>query len=209
MTDNDILVKREDAVNAWNLLQRNGFVPVNFKSALHRKIITDIGKHLPTLVKDEYAVEIHTKLFNETEKNSVLENAIDNAIEIDIGGVRAYILNDELHLDYLVEHNHYHNLGTGPELRLFLDISLVKRDNYNTISEIILSDPLSYIDPDYRQKIYRKQFYDLPFNSRLRFLAGDIFPSIRWMKQRHECGWPRVFLYYPRRVGKLIWLIYR
>jgi len=209
MTDNDILLKKKDAVNAWYLLQKNGFVPDNFKSALHRKIITDIGKHLPTLVKDGYAVEIHTKLFNEPAKNSNLHEYIDKASEIGIDGTMGFILNDDMHLEYLSEHNQDHIYGTGPELRLFLDISLLKRDNYISIKEDILSDPEKFKVTDYRKITYKKQFFELPYRSRLRFLAGDIFPSLRWMKQRHGCGWPKVLAYYPRRMGKLMWLITR
>ena len=44
MTDNDILVKRDDGLRAWNLLQNFGFEPVNIKSFLHKKVINDIGK---------------------------------------------------------------------------------------------------------------------------------------------------------------------
>ncbi len=68
MTDCDILVKKADALKAWLLLQENGFIPDIIKSPLHRKIIADIGKHLPTLRKDDYAVEIHHRLFREADK---------------------------------------------------------------------------------------------------------------------------------------------
>ena len=51
MTDNDILVKKADAMKAWLLLQKHGFIPEMIKSPLHRKIITEIGKHMPTLAK--------------------------------------------------------------------------------------------------------------------------------------------------------------
>ncbi len=79
MTDNDILLKKEDAVKAWHLLQENGFVSDMIKSNLHKKIIAEIGKHLPTLRKDDYPIEIHHKLFPESEKNKKLDEAIENA----------------------------------------------------------------------------------------------------------------------------------
>ena len=209
MTDNDILVKSEDALNAWNLLQKNGFESDIIKSALHKKIITGIGKHLPTLVKEGFAVEIHTKLFNDPAKNSKLTKAIDNASEINIDGTRAYILNNDIHLEYLTGHNLDHISATGPQLRLYLDISLLKQDNYVSLSEDILSEPEKFRIPGYRKNIYRQQFYGLPYRSRIRFLLGDIFPSVKWMKHRHNCGWPGVLLYYPRRWGKLFWLYRR
>jgi hypothetical protein len=181
----------------------------NFKSALHRKIITDIGKHLPTLVREGYAVEIHTKLFNEPAKNSNLSEAIEKASEIEIDGTSAYILSDDIHLQYLAEHNLDHISATGPELRLFLDISLLKHDNYYSINEDILADPGKFRIPGYRKKIYSQQFHGLSGRSRLRFLAGDLFPSLRWMKERHECGSMKALVYYPRRMGKLLWLLKR
>lgn len=207
MTDNDILVKREDGLRVWNLLQNFGFEPVNIKSFLYKKIITDIGKHLPTLVRDGYALEIHTRLFNDNEKNSNLGKAIDESVEIEIGDKKAFILNKSLHLDYLIEHNKDHLSGSDPELRLFLDISLLKKDNYNSINEEILSDPARFRINGYRQKIYKQQLKGLSFPAKVRFLIGDIFPSVSWMKERHECGWPKVLIYYPRRMGKLLWLI--
>jgi len=207
MTDNDILVKREDGLRAWNLLQNYGFEPVNIKSFLYKKIITDIGKHLPTLVRDGYALEIHLKLFNEKEKNSVLDHAVDNAVGIEIDGTKAFILNNELHLDYLIEHNNDHLSGSDLELRLFLDISLLKNDNYESINDALLSDPSGLRIHGYRQKIYRQQFRGLSFPSKLRFIAGDIFPSVKWMKERYSCGLPGVLIRYPARIGKIMWLI--
>jgi hypothetical protein len=206
MTDNDILVKREDGLKAWNLMQKNGLEPVNIKSRLHRKIITDIGKHLPTLVRDGYALEIHTRLFNDNDKNSNLDKAIDEAVEINIDGAKAFILNKELHLDYLIKHNKDHLSASAPELRLFLDISLLKEDNYISINEEILSDPSRFRINGYRRKIYRQQLKGLPVSSKLRFLAGDIFPSVSWMKERYGCGLAGVLIRYPARIGKLMWL---
>lgn len=207
MTDNDILVKREDGLRAWNLLQQHDFEPVNIKSRLHRNILTEIGKHLPTLVRDGYALEIHTRLFNENEKNSDLAKDIDEAVEIAIEGEKAFILDKKLHLDYLIEHNKDHLSASAPELRLFLDISLLKEDNYISINEEILSDPSRFRINGYRQKIYWQQLQGLPFSSRLRFLAGDIFPSVSWMKERYGCGLAGVLIRYPARIGKLVWLI--
>jgi hypothetical protein len=54
---------------------------------------------------------------------------------------------------------------------------------------------------------YIAQFRSLPRGIRLRYLAGDIFPSLEWMKQRHNCGTIRAFFLYPRRLGKVLWLV--
>jgi hypothetical protein len=209
MTDNDILVKRADGLKAWNLLQNYGFEPVNIKSFLHKKIIADIGKHLPTLVRDGYALEIHTRLFSDNEKNSNHDKAIDESVGIEIGNEKAFILNKELHLDYLTRHNIDHLSGSDPELRLFLDISILKEDNYRSINEAVFSDLSGFRNTDYRQKAYRQQLKSLPFLSGLRFLAGDIFPSMCWMKELYHCGSLKALVFFPGWLGKLLWLIKR
>ena len=64
MNDNDILVKSEDSIKAWRLLQQNGFTMEPFKSPLFRKIMFDFGRHLPAIYKEGYAIEIHDNLFD-------------------------------------------------------------------------------------------------------------------------------------------------
>ena len=60
MTDNDIMISKDESVKAWNLLHQSGFGPPEAKSWLHRKIMFETGQHMPALIKDGYAVEIHT-----------------------------------------------------------------------------------------------------------------------------------------------------
>ncbi len=64
MNDNDILIKPGESVRAWELLQRNGFMPEPVKSPLFKKIILNFGQHLPALYKNGYALEIHSTLFD-------------------------------------------------------------------------------------------------------------------------------------------------
>jgi hypothetical protein len=54
---------------------------------------------------------------------------------------------------------------------------------------------------------YVAQFRSMPRGIRLRYLAGDIFPSLKWMKQRHGCGTLKALILYPRRVGKVFWVM--
>ena len=135
MTDTDILVREEVGMKSWLLLQKNGFTPHNIKSPLHNKILPQIGKHFPTLLKNGYpvltegntyrpqkrvSVEIHTRLFDEPGKNEKLGEAIDSAVGIDIEGTRAFILSDEIHLEYLKSHLEYHLSAGGAQLRQYL-----------------------------------------------------------------------------------------
>jgi hypothetical protein len=207
MTDNDILVKKEDTLKAWLLLQNHGFVSDMIKSPLHRKIITETGKHMPTLSKDGYAVEIHHRLFQKTDKNERLNEAIDNAAEIDVEGTRAFILNDNIHLDYLKEHLHYHLVSGEAQLRLYLDMELIKPGSAPLFPEGFLTNSNRSGNPENRKNAYRAHFYSIPRRIRFRFLAGDIFPSLRWMKQRYHCGTLKALLLYPGRTGKVMWLV--
>jgi hypothetical protein len=207
MTDTDILVKRNDALKAWLILQQHGFVPELIKSPLHRKIITDIGKHLPTLLKDGYVVEIHNRLFYEADKNEIVDEAIENAITFEIEGAMAFMLRDDINLEYLKNHYQDHMASGGSQLRLWLDMELLKPGSGPAITREFLSDPDHSAGREQRKEYYRIQFFSIPVNERLRFLAGDIFPSIKWMKQRHGCGSVKALFLYPRRIGKVGWLL--
>jgi hypothetical protein len=207
MNDADILVKKGDVMKAWLLLQEHGFESDMIKSPFHEKIIAEMGKHMPTLRKNDYPIEIHYRLFYDHEKNEKLNDAVDNAVAIDLEGTRAYILNDDLHLDYLKEHLHYHLASGDSQLRLFLDVELIKPDSAPPIPDGFLINPNDSVKLKQRKNAYRIHFFSLPRNIRFRYLVGDFFPSVKWMKKRHGCGCVKTLLYYPQRMGKLIWLL--
>jgi hypothetical protein len=207
MTDTDILVKRNDALKAWNLLQKHGFVPEPLKSPLHRKIIMDLGKHLPSLLKESYQIEIHHRLFREKKKNELLNDAIDQAIPIRIAGTTGYILEKELHLEFLRQHNDYHLNAAGSQMKLYLDFQLLSPGEEVILPSGFISNPRQEGRPGNRKKIFSDVYYSMPASSRLRFLAGEVFPSLQWMKRRHNCGVVKALLLYPRRLGKLLWLL--
>ena len=206
MTDTDILVKRSDALNAWQLLQQHGFVPEPLKSPLHQKIILDLGKHLPTLIRESYQVEIHHKLFREKEKNELLDEAIDKAIPVQVGETTAYTLAKDLHLEYLRQHNDYHLTAAGSQMKLYLDFQLLSPHEEVILPPGFISNPRKEGSMGNRRKIFRDLFCSMPASSRLRFLSGEVFPSLNWMKKRHNCGIIKALLLYPRRIGKLLWL---
>jgi len=207
MTDTDILVKRSDALNAWQLLQQHGFVSEPLKSPLHRKIILDLGKHLPTLIRESYQVEIHHRLFREKEKNDLLDAAIGNAKPIQIVEATAYILDKDLHLEYLRQHNEYHLTAAGSQLKLYLDFQLLHPDENVVLPPGFISNPRKEGSIGNRRKIFRDLYYSMPASSRLRFLTGEVFPSPAWLKTRHNCGTIKALLLYPRRIGKLFWVL--
>jgi hypothetical protein len=59
-----------------------------------------------------------------------------------------------------------------------------------------------------KANFYRHVISDIPgLHRKFLFIIGDIFPTISFMKNRYKCNstW-RVLLYYPHRVGKILWL---
>jgi hypothetical protein len=55
---------------------------------------------------------------------------------------------------------------------------------------------------------YRHIISEIPgFHRKVIYILGDIFPSIRFMKKRYCCSGWRALVYYPQRIGKIMWLI--
>jgi hypothetical protein len=207
MTDNDILVKREDALRAWNLLKQNGYSHGPVKSPLHASIQLDIGKHLPGLSKDEYSVDIHHKLFSETDSENSSVDPVESAIEISINGTSAFILPPELQILHLVSHFKRHLDEGNCQLRLLADIILLDSTCNTGLPDSFLSKPQQGQDRKSLKNSFKILFKSVPAEKRLMFLVGDIFPSLQWMKKRYRCNSFRAILFYPLRIGKLAWLI--
>ena len=208
MTDNDIYVDSEESFKAWKLLQQNGFRMSPLKSSLFRKIIFELGQHLPALFKDDYAIEIHDKLYDiANNKDSNNKNPFDNCVEITVSGHKALILEKEMHLAYLMEHFDKHVLNGECQLRLYNDIKLLDSKSRVEISDSFISEPKQGYKIEFRKASYKAILQSIPPKHRLRFILGDMFPALAWMKERHGCSGMRAILYYPRRLGKLGWLV--
>jgi hypothetical protein len=208
MTDNDILVKREDALKAWNLLMTNGFSHGSVKSYLHEKILLSIGKHLPTLYKNGYAVEIHHQLFdNENNQETGNNDLLNDAVEIPVNGTRAWILSEETQMKHLTLHFERHALEGNAQIRQYADIILLDKNSKVVMPDTFITDPHQKSNREYRKAAYKKGFASVPSKYRLRYLAGDIFPSFNWMKERYKCSGLKALLYYPFRIGKVFWLV--
>lgn len=208
MNDNDILVKRDDAFKAWSLLQNKGFSHELIKSPLHKKIMLDIGKHLPCLYKNGYAIEIHHKLFDNTINNNKSYNElVDDAVEIIIGDIKAYILSEEIQLMHLTDHLRKHSAEGTWQFRLYNDIILLDESAKIEIPEGFITNPLQDNKLGYRKAAFKINIRSIPVKYRLQYLIGDIFPSLEWMKKRYECNGVKAMVYYPARIGKLMWLL--
>ncbi|MCX6262243.1 MAG: nucleotidyltransferase family protein, partial [Bacteroidia bacterium] len=208
MNDNDILVKREDALKAWFLLQKEGFAHGLIKSSLHKRILCDIGKHLPCLYKDGYAIEIHHKLYDINlidEKN--LYDPVEEAVEILIGGNKAWTLSEKHQLAHLTDHFKKHATGGEIPLRIYADIVLLDKNIKIEIPDDFILNPQQNYKVKYLKAGYKAGVNSIHKKYRLRYVFGDIFPSVKWMKNRYKCGTFKAILHYPPRVGKVLWVI--
>jgi len=208
MNDNDVLIKPEESVKAWELLRQAGFTAEPAKSPIFNKIMFDFGRHLPALYKDRYAIEIHDNLFDRGQKNSMIySDPFSDTIEIIIGDTKALILSKEMHLAYLKNHFEHHATSGDCQLRLYNDIILLDRFNSLKMPDHFITDPMQGNKKEFRKAAYKARISSISPKYRLLFILGDTFPSLKWMQKRYNCNWLKASLFYPLRIGKLRWII--
>ena len=208
MTDNDILIKPEETKKAWNLLQQEGFKLDPLKSPLFKKIIFELGQHLPALYKNGYALEIHDNLFDRRSTGNISSSdPFSDTLEITIGNTKAFILSEEIHLKYLISHFEQHAIAGDCQLRLYNDIILLDRFNSLKMPDSFISDPMQGNNKEFRKAAYKARISSMNPKYRFTFVLGDTFPSLQWMQKRYNCNWLKASLMYPLRIGKLRWLI--
>jgi len=259
MNDIDILVPENRCMEAWDIIHKHGYEDRPLKSPLYKKIVTELGNHLPELHARGISVDIHHSLFQQHGRQ-LTARGIDEALPVNVSGVRSYVLPPRLAFLGMIKHIQKHGVKGEFQVRLYLDLFLLLKHNRDEIlcpalaeeaaDAGILNDLyvvmylLSYYlkadipedffsfrdakEPqEYRSAFYRgitnpgridpeKSRYIYGYNlkaikgmrNRLIFLAGDIFPSFDFMKQRY--GTRNLFmtlLHYPLRAGKIIWFI--
>jgi hypothetical protein len=258
MSDADVLIAKDECIRARDILVASGFVSMPVKSALHKLIIGNLGKHLPSLLKDGASVKIHHGLFG--IKNTELTRYFyDSSYEISLKGERAFIPQPQIFFLYLVRHLSMHEINNESQLRLYTDLVVLIDKHGETImnsdllkyalesgmNEVLASrlhilkelweitfppeidefitkwhDPLfaeRFIFflkspkgnlPTNKASSYKRIIEEIPgLHRKVLYVAGDIFPSVRFMKSRYKCrnGW-KAMLYYPHRLGKLLFL---
>ena len=208
MSDNDFLIREEEGLYAWKLLQENGFRMIMAKSPIHKKILPKIHKHLPMLIRDGYPIEIHVNLPGvDFAEKSDYNRIFDEAVEISVNGTKAFIPPADVHIEYLIKHHAGHELSGDCQIRTYNDIKLLNADYKAAFPDEFVNDPNQGKKLRFRKANYRKKVSAMPLIYRVLFLAGDIFPSITWMKQRYKCSGFKALFYYPHRMGKLVWLV--
>jgi hypothetical protein len=204
MTDIDILVDKGSAEEAAKILAENGFKAEPLKSRLFIKIQTHIGKHYPTFKKDGFMIDMHTRLLGKSFSNEDITSFTDRIV---IDGLNAYVLKKEIHLSYLIDHFKLHAVSGDCQLRLYRDILLLDPSSDIKFPVEFVEEPKQSHKLKYRKAQYKSAIKMIPAQYRLRYLVGDIFPSIEWMKKRYVCNIAGAVLRYPLRLLKLVRLI--
>lgn len=208
MTDNDILICKKDAETAWELLKNHGFAPPEAKSRLHAEIMFRKGRHLPALVRDGYAIEIHTEEMKDLKSGYIFPSDIfNNAQEFYIDGSKALCPQQKDHLRFLHDHFRRHTEGGECQIRSYTDIKLLDPDSSDPFPDDFVREPDQTGKWKYRRRHYRSTVKTVEKGYRIKFVIGDIFPSVSWMKERYGCGTVAVLTKYPLRLGKLLWLV--
>lgn len=140
MTDVDVLMSREDCLKTRKILMENGFESLPLKSVFHKPILGYIGKHLPTLTRNDYSIELHHELFG-SGRNVLTKMLYDTSLEQGLNSTQAYIPSPQIFLLYLVKHLYLHEMNNESQLRLYADL-VVLLENHR--DEIINQDLLTY-----------------------------------------------------------------
>jgi len=140
MTDVDILLSREDCLKARKVLMDNGFSSLPLKSVFYKPVFMDLGKHLPTLSKDGFSIELHHELFG-AEKSLLTKLLYDTGLETILNSEKTYLPEPQIFFLYLVKHLYLHERNNESQLRLYADL-VVLLEQYR--DEIINYDLLTY-----------------------------------------------------------------
>jgi hypothetical protein len=189
MTDVDVLVSRDNCIRARKLLMDNGFESLPVKSLFLKPIIADIGKHLPTLYKNGFAVELHQELFG-AGKNVLTRILYDTSVEMDINGEKCFVPEAQIFFLYLVKHLYLHEMNNESQLRLYTDL-VVLIEKYG--DEILNYDLLTYANQAGMSQILAWRI------ELLRDLWGMSFPD--WINEFID-KW-----YHPDSINKFVFFL--
>ena len=140
MTDIDVLMTREDCLKARNLLMDNGFVSLPLKSVFYKPFSRILGKHLPTLTKNGFSIELHHELFG-AGKNVLTKILYDTSSETALKSEKTYLPAPQIFFLYLVKHLYLHEMNNESQLRLYTDLVVLLEKHRD---EIINYDLLTY-----------------------------------------------------------------
>jgi hypothetical protein len=149
MTDVDVLLSLEDCLPARKILMENDFASLRLKSVFHKPIIAYAGKHLPTLSRNGFAIELHHELFG-AGRNVLTRMLYNNSNIVKIKGETAFLPQPQIFFLYLVKHLYLHEINNESQLRLYTDL-VILIENFR--DEIINYDLLEYANRAGMQEI--------------------------------------------------------
>jgi hypothetical protein len=188
MTDVDVLVRKEDCLKARKILIDNGFESLPLKSAFHKPIMLYNGKHLPALLKDGFAVELHHELFG--RRNVLTRMLFDTSTEAVAGDEKCFIPTPQIFFLYLVKHLYLHEQNNESRLKLYADLLILLEKHGE---EILNYDLLEYAGRAGMSEILARRLEPL------RDLCGISFP-----------GWINEFIdkwYHPDAINKFVFFL--
>jgi len=124
MTDTDLLVLPDKCMKAWNILKKNGFIPLPVKSILYKPILPYIGKHLPSLYRDGISIELHHDLFG-IRRSSLSRQLFESSNGAMLNCIKVNIPQPQIFFLYLVRHLHSHETRNESQLRLYTDLNVL------------------------------------------------------------------------------------
>lgn len=253
MSDADLLVSPGDVLRARDVIASLGYESRPMKSPLYRRILTDLGNHLPEMHRGGISVDLHHRLFG-ARATALTDEAVSAPRTVTAAGTTCNILPPRISFLYLVAHLQKHDIKGEFQLRLYCDIYLLllkyRSDiltaqlieearmagieeevkvalhlmkvlyDFDVPSEFTADVKTELIglsrflmnleDPGYAEPVSAAEFYRRNLAAingtygKLIFIAGDLFPSITFMKRRYgRRTAPGALLCYPHRLGKI------
>jgi len=253
MSDADLLVSPGDALRARDVIASLGYESRPLKSPLYRRILPDLGNHLPEMHRGGISVDLHHRLFG-AMATALTEEAVNAPGTVTAAGTTCNVLPPRISFLSLVAHLQKHDIKGEFQLRLYCDIYLLlikyssdiltsqmnaearmagieeevkvvlylmkvlydfdvpEEFTANVRTELIdMSRFLVNLEnPGYAEPVSAAEFYRRNLGAingtygKLIFIAGDLFPSIRFMKNRYGCRTAfGASLRYPHRLGKI------
>lgn len=172
MSDVDILVLPTKCLKAWYTLKEHGFISRSMKSPLHKRIMIYLGNHLPELHKDGISVDVHHRLF-QGEATDLIFRAFNESEEIEISGVKCYILPPRAAFLAMIKHMIKHGLKEEFQVRLYTDAFLILKYRRDEIlcDDLLTDADKAGISKELKETLFlisRYWHYQIPDN----FIAG-------------------------------------
>ncbi len=124
MSDADLLVSPGDVLRARDVIVSLGYESRPLKSPLYRRILPDLGNHLPEMHRGGISVDLHHRLFG-ARATALTEEAISAPWTVTAAGTTCNVLPPRISFLNLVAHLQKHDIKGEFQLRLYCDIYLL------------------------------------------------------------------------------------